>query len=376
MAIVVRKAHFLVALLASFIDSFKRLAYGGGVGGSVTGTSAATTATVTAIVFAGHVRYTNPATPDLVSIVAALDPPANGAMTIAAQPVVPCKLQVRIVYAGTVTGSLVLVGVGARGQAVTQTIALAGGTRTVTTTDAYASLTSATLSSVTGAASGDTVGIGQSSALGLPAAQGATLVAVHRASVDDVREAVGTVDATAGTIVPTTAPNGSRDFDFWYTYTVTPVQPSHTHDAGSFAADPASSAVHFDRGEYGVTAANASSLATSLALTKALITAYNRHISDALAHRVVDGTNVLTATRASVVDLASAITAANEIKAAFNAHRAESGVHGADDAGHEVTASNATIQSELNTLTNALKTAFNAHIADGMSTPSWRTENV
>lgn len=175
------------------------------------------------ITFAGHVRYTNPAAPDLVSIVAALDPIADGALTIAAQPVVPCKLQVRIVDANnSVTGSLVLVGVGARGQAVTQTISLTGGTRTVTTTDAYASLTSATVSSVAGAASGDTVGIGQSGALGLPAAQGATLVAVHRASVDDVREAVGTVDGAAGTIVPTTAPNGTRDFDFWFTYRVSP----------------------------------------------------------------------------------------------------------------------------------------------------------
>lgn len=190
--------------------------------------------TGTAIVVSGHERVTNPPTADLVSIVAALDPPVNVAMTIVAQPVVPCKLQVRIVYAGSVTGTLTLIGIGARGQAVTQAIPLVGGTRTVTTTDAYATLTSATITSIAGAAGGDTVGIGQSSAIGLAMPRGATLAAVYKANVDDVNETVGTVDATAGTIIPTTAPNGTRDYDFWWNATVTPAgtnaaELSHTH---------------------------------------------------------------------------------------------------------------------------------------------------
>lgn len=209
-----------------------------GTGATGAGASHNHVFTGTAIVVAGHVRVTNPPTADLVSIVAALDPPVNGAMTIAAQPVVPCKLQVRIVYAGSVTGTLTLVGIGARGQAVTQAIPLVGGTRTVTTTDAYATLTSATIASIAGAAGGDTVGIGQSSAIGLPVPQGAASVAVYKSNVDDVNETVGTVDATAGTIIPTTAPNGTRDFDFWFTSSVTPAgtnaaEATHTHTGPS-----------------------------------------------------------------------------------------------------------------------------------------------
>lgn len=149
-------------------------------------------------------------------------------------------------------------------------------------------------------------------------------------------------------------------------------ESSHTHGAGSFAAAPASGAVHYDRGEYVVTVANASSLSTSVALVKALITAYNLHIADTLGHDAADTTNVLTATVASVVGLATAITAANELKAAYNAHRSESGVHATDDSGHAITSADATIQSELNTLANELKADFNLHIADGFAAPSWR----
>jgi hypothetical protein len=53
--------------------------------------------------------------------------------------------------------------------------------------------------------------------------------AVHKANVNDVNEVVGTVDTFAGTIVPTSVPNGSRSYQFWYTYTVTPVQNTHLH---------------------------------------------------------------------------------------------------------------------------------------------------
>lgn len=178
---------------------------------------------ITPIVFAGHVHLANPAAAALTGIVNTVDA-ADGVQSLAAQPDVPRKLQVRVVDADSSisAGSLVLVGVGARGQAVTQTIALAGGTKTVTTTDAYATLTSATISGLADAAAGDTVGIGPATALGLPVAQGSTAAAVFRALVDDAAETVGTVDATAGTIAPTTAPNGTHDYDFHFTYTVSP----------------------------------------------------------------------------------------------------------------------------------------------------------
>lgn len=153
-------------------------------------------------------------------------------------------------------------------------------------------------------------------------------------------------------------------------------EASHTHGAGSYAASPASSDAHYDRGEYTVTTANSTDLATSLALCQSLMQAYNTHIADALAHDAVDATNTLAHTRASVVSLATAITAANDLKAKYNAHLSQSGVHPNNDATNVVAASNAsTTQGQLNTLLNAIKTAFNAHIADGMPTPSWRAES-
>lgn len=186
--------------------------------------------TVDDVIAAGHVRYEAPVAADLVSIVAALDPAADGLMTIVGQPDVPRKLAVRIV--GTMTGNLVLVGVGASGQAVGQTIELVGGTRTVNTTHAYATLTSATLDTVAGAGAGETVGIGVSAALGLPGTHtpAASAFAVYKANADETNEAVGTVDADAGTIVPTTVPDGIVNYDFWFNFTYTPTAEQAAHD--------------------------------------------------------------------------------------------------------------------------------------------------
>lgn len=182
-------------------------------------------ATVTAIVGSGHVRYEAPIAAELISIVNAVEP-ADGAQIIAAQPDFPRKLQVRIVDAdeSILTGTIDLVGVGARGQAVTQSIPLTGGTQTVITTDAYATITSATVAALTGTVTGDTVGIGVGTALGLPAPKTPIpgTFAVYKANVGNANETIGTVDATAGTIIPTSAPNATRVYDFWFNYTYTP----------------------------------------------------------------------------------------------------------------------------------------------------------
>lgn len=164
-----------------------------------------------------HVYYTAPIAAELVSIKAAALP-ANGAITIAAQPDYPRKLQVRVVDANSsiTAGTLALVGVGPSGEAVAEIISLTGGTATTTTTYAYAHLTSGTVASLTGAGAGDTLGIGVSNALGLPRQTSAVGLTVVKANVGNADEAVGTVDATAGTITPTSAPDGAKNFGFWY----------------------------------------------------------------------------------------------------------------------------------------------------------------
>lgn len=200
------------------------------VGGNVNGVTVQNTAsTVTAFKEARSITFAAPIAAELVSVVNAVLP-SDGAQVIAAQPDYPRKLQVRIVD-GSTAGTLTLVGVGVDGEAVTQEIDISteGGTRTVITDKAYATLTSATVSGIDGAAG--TIGIGVGAALALPSQQPGivTAFAVHKAMVDNANEAVGTVDATARTIVPTSAPNAARNYQFFYNFTVTPVSPAHAH---------------------------------------------------------------------------------------------------------------------------------------------------
>lgn len=199
---------------------------------SATATNQSATATNQSEQRSNHVRYTNVPAADLVSIVAVLDPIADGALVLAGQPSVPCKLQIDIVDGdNSVTGDLVLAGIGASGQGVGQTIPLTGGTRTVVTADGYAVVSSATLQNVAGAAPGDTISIGVSAHLALPGTRSpaAANFVIYKADANEANEAVGTVDGTAGTVSPTTAPNGTNDYDFWYRYSVAVVQDAHNH---------------------------------------------------------------------------------------------------------------------------------------------------
>jgi hypothetical protein len=181
---------------------------------------------------AGAISLTNPIAAELITVVAdALL--ADGAQAIAAQPDVPRKLQVRItdgdssISAGTVS----LVGVSAGGKALTQEIALAGGTRTVVTTDAYASLTSATVAGLVGHGAGDNMGIGVGNGFGLPVPEGATNLVVTKTFVDGAGEAVAGVDAAAYSVAPTTAADAVHDYQFFFAYDWphTHVQAAHNH---------------------------------------------------------------------------------------------------------------------------------------------------
>lgn len=197
---------------------------------SGTGATSETAATITALSMAAYVRYTDAVASELTSIVADVLL-ANGALTIAGQPKVPCKLNVRITDAnGSISaGTVTIVGVGARGQALSEQVTLTGGTATKVTSAAFATVTSATVAGLAGNAAGDNLSIGQSAALGLPCPATATAVTVFKVIVDGNTDAVGTVDATAGTMIPTTAPNGMRQYSIWFAYTLTPVSPSHSH---------------------------------------------------------------------------------------------------------------------------------------------------
>ncbi len=195
-----------------------------------------TTATDVAETRTGHVRYNAPIAAELVSVVNAVTP-TNVALTLAAQPDYPRNLQVRVVIDTThaiTAGNLAIVGKDASGKTITENVSLiTASSVTLQTTHAFSHVTSATVSAIaiTGGAGSTTVGIGVGKVFGLPAngALTSSTFAVYKENLDNADEVVGTVDATNGTIAATTDPNATHNFDFFYSYAVTPTQNSHTH---------------------------------------------------------------------------------------------------------------------------------------------------
>ena len=83
---------------------------------------------------------------------------------------------------------------------------------------AFSIVTSITASGLVGNTGATLVKVGQSSAIGLAVPRNAVKFVVFKETVDNVNETVGTVDATARTVIPTTAPNGTHNYDFFYSY--------------------------------------------------------------------------------------------------------------------------------------------------------------
>lgn len=209
------------------------------------GFNAAVKAVAAAQVRTSKVAFLAPLPADLTTTVNAVTP-SNVALTIAAQPPQARKLQIRIVIGTTTTtaitaGNLALVGIDQDGNAVTENISLIqNASATLKSANAYATLTSATVSAyaANGSGTGNTVGLGPSNDFGVPTGVGATGFAIvkatkvittvtggvtawSRAVTDDVATSA-VVDATARTIAPTTAPGvaGINDYEFTYAYSL------------------------------------------------------------------------------------------------------------------------------------------------------------
>jgi hypothetical protein len=177
---------------------------------------------------------------DLVSIVAAVAL-ANGALTLAAQPIHARKLQYRFTYtSGTLaTATVTTVGVDQNGNAVTdvQNFTNISASTTIKSAYAFASITSMTVSNVSGTFVGN-IGAGVSNDFGVPTYQGSPgvtgnltvikatkitkVLGTSNTAADDVASTT-TVDPIAATIAPTTAPaaNGLVDYEFTYGFTAT-----------------------------------------------------------------------------------------------------------------------------------------------------------
>lgn len=120
--------------------------------------------------------------------------------------------------------------------------------------------------------------------------------------------------------------------------------------------------------QHRIKSANSSSLATSITLANELKAAINLHLAST-GHQGVHVTASAAAVAAAAASsLATGITLAAEMKADFNTHLTESGVHMLNDSTNTVTAPHAiTLQAELDTLLNDIKTQVNAHRLGSMS---------
>jgi len=159
-----------------------------------------------------------PIAAELVSIKAAAIA-ANGAITIAAQPDCARKLQVRQVIVTAITGGLLtLTGVGINGQTLSEVLSLiAASTQTLKTANAFLNLTAGVVSGLVGGGDG-TLGIGVAADLALPTQSGVNggSMQVLKEKVGTTAEAIGTIDTVAGTISPTSAPDGTKNFTINY----------------------------------------------------------------------------------------------------------------------------------------------------------------
>lgn len=171
------------------------------------------------------VYINKPLAAELIAIKAAAIA-VNGAITVAAQPTQPCKLQIRQVIATAITaGTLTLVGEDINGNALSEVVSLiAASTQTLTTTNAFAKLTPASclVAGLVGGGDG-TLGIGHATALSLPFDPGYVVgsLDINKVLVDAVDDTLpATIDTTRCTFVPTTAANGTKNFEVFYTYQV------------------------------------------------------------------------------------------------------------------------------------------------------------
>jgi hypothetical protein len=168
---------------------------------------------------ARHVNYDNIASAGTTDVVNAQNL-ANADHTLAGQCDVPRNLVVTVVdtTGSIVAGDVDIFGKDANGDDVTENFDIAAGAGTYTGNVAFAYVERVTGSGITvlGGGGDETLSVGGGLKIGLPMAPSGNLLEVYKSCVDGANEVVGTVNKTYGTIVSTTAPNGTRDFDFWY----------------------------------------------------------------------------------------------------------------------------------------------------------------
>lgn len=148
-----------------------------------------------------------------------------GALAGVANPDVPRKIVLTLVdnAGANLAGTVTLTGQSVEGETFSEVITVSAGTVSYTTSRVFAKLTSGSHNfGATGVATDDTLNLGQSAVLGLPA-RNATIV---KLVTDGTEEAASASDPDDGGFTPTTAPNAARDYEVWYRTAPMPVEVS------------------------------------------------------------------------------------------------------------------------------------------------------
>jgi hypothetical protein len=168
-------------------------------------------------VFTGHYSLIDAEAP--AKTIVTLGNLTNKSWTLAAQPCYPVNMQVLIVDTtpGIVAGLVTITGKGVYGQTLVEEIDCSAGAGTYTGNKPFSVITTIVTSGFTvlGGSGDETFHVHTGTAIGLPCYK---LKGVHAAYIDRGVDTVGTVSTTYGTIIPNTAPNASKDMEFYFTY--------------------------------------------------------------------------------------------------------------------------------------------------------------
>jgi len=113
--------------------------------------------------------------------------------------------------------SVTVAGKAPDGNSITETFLFAGGLDQVGS-KIFAKVDSVTLNSINGNGAGDTLDLGYGAKIGVPLPFGSTGMSIVKLVSNGAEEAASATDTTNNSFTPTTAPDGSKDFEIWYEY--------------------------------------------------------------------------------------------------------------------------------------------------------------
>lgn len=127
---------------------------------------------------------------------------------------------------------------------------------------------------------------------------------------------------------------------------------------------------HADASEVTVTAADSATPATAIALANNLLSVYNFHLGDTLAHKVADSADLTGLS--PCVDNTTCIALVLAMATGYETHRASTTYHYTADSTNTLTSTTVTTIGQAETVATDLKAKLNAHMATALAGKSLR----